>query len=341
MKSLIKEYGAEAFITGDELQKYTHSVVKVSPKLDIVLGGGIPGGSVVTLAGKQKCGKSVSALHILGKAQQAGRPTYYLNVEGRLKPRDIEGIKCLDIKKLNIVRSYRKDKEVRILQAHEFLEIAEQLAHENPGAVIVIDSISQLVTEGELTSDINKQDRAPGAILMSKFCKRLSNLLAVNDIILIGILHVVANTSGYGKTTHVSGGNKIQFAMDIGLECKKFTIIREGGAEDGKPIGQDVEWITTSTAFAPPGQKTTSHITYGLGIDELAEMVDIGLELGFIEQSASWLKMPYMADYIKEDFNIKDYTIQGRANLVERLRQNPHEQECLRSSYHSLMGLAE
>jgi len=347
-KDLMKKFGDAAFISGDNLSQHTNEIIHVSPRLDLLMGGGIPGGSVVTLAGDPKCGKTVTALHMLGKAQQAGRPTFFLNVEGRIKPRDLNGISCLNPSRLQIVRSYRdEDGKSRILKANEFLEIAENIIHNQPGAMIVIDSVSQLVTSGEMENELDKQDRAPGAKLMAKFCRRLSNVIPVNDIVLVGILHFIANTSGYGKAKFASGGNKIKYAMDIGLECKKFTIVREGGAEEGRPIGQEVEWITTSTAFAPPGQRASSMLTFGIGIDELYELVDMGVEFGFIDQSGAWFKLSYMEDVVEEkewgtgkDAG-KKFKVQGKQKLVNRLRENAVEREALEKAFHEMMGVDE
>lgn len=338
-KDLIKEFGDSAFITGDQLGEHSNEIVHVSPRIDLLLGGGVPGGSVVTLAGDPKCGKTLTALHMLGKAQQAGRETYFLNVEGRIKPRDLDGISCLDSSKLHIVRSYREpDGTSRILKAHEFLAIAERIIHNHPGAVVVVDSISQLVTSGEMDNELDKQDRAPGAKLMAKFCRRLSNVIPVNDIILVGILHFIANTSGYGKAKFASGGNKIKYAVDIGLECKGFNIIREGGTEEGRPIGQEVSWITTSTAFAPPGQRASSMITYGLGLDELYETIDMGIEFGFIRQAGAWYKMTYMEEFV-EDFDIKQFQCCGKEKLVNRLRENQEEREHLEKAFREMLGV--
>lgn len=340
-KDLIKEFGAGAFITGDQLE--TNEILHVSPRIDLLLGGGIPGGSVVTIVGPPKCGKTVTSLHILGKAQQIGRPAVFLNVEGRIKPRDLAGISCLDASNLHIVRSYRDSEtgKTRILEAHEFLQAAEDAIHNRPGAVVVIDSVSQFVTGGEMENELNKQDRAPGATLLSKFCRRLSNVIPVNDIILIGVLQYYANTSGYGKTKVVGGGNKIKYALDIGLECHSFEFVREGGTKEGRPVGQSVEWITTSTAFAPPGQRASSMITFGTGIDELYEMVDMGIELGFILQAGAWYTLSYMEDVVGKEWNDKQYKEQGKEKLVNRLRTNVDEREALEKAFHEMMGLEQ
>ena len=340
MDDLIKKFGKGVLITGDKLKDVTNPIVHVSPKLDIVLGGGIPGGSVVTLAGMPKSGKTLSALHIAGNAQKCGRPIYYLNVEGRIKPRDIDGIKCLDKSKLNIVRSYRDEGGTsHILTAEEFLAAAEHIIHTVPSAVVIIDSISQLVTSGELSKDIGEQSRAPGAMLLAQFTRKLSNVIPVNDIILIGILHFIANTSGYGKSQVASGGNKIKYACDIGLECKGFTYLRDGGKEDNtsKPYGQEVTWVTTSTAFAPPGQTTTSTIKYGVGIDELTELVQVAQELGFISKSGSWYKMTYMQEVIGTDYDEKKYNVQGERNLVLRLENNEGERLALEKALQAMI----
>ena len=61
-KDLVKEFGDAAFILGSELSQHTNEILHVSPRIDLLLGGGIPGGSVVTLAGDSLCGKTVTAL---------------------------------------------------------------------------------------------------------------------------------------------------------------------------------------------------------------------------------------------------------------------------------------
>jgi RecA/RadA recombinase len=342
-KDLIKEFGQQAFVMGDQLE--LNPMVHVSPRIDLLLGGGIPGGSVCTIVGDPKCGKTVTALHILGKAQQVGRPVFFINVEGRIKPRDLAGIQSLDESKLHITRSYRDDAtgQTRIFKAHEFLKVVEDTINNVPHAVIVIDSISALVTEGEMTNELNKKDRAPGATLMAKFCRRLSNTIPVNDTILIGILHFYANTSGFGKHKLISGGTKLKYAYDVGLECKGFKYIKEGGLEEGRPIGQSVDWITTSTAFAPPGQRGSSMITYGTGVDELYEIVEMSIELGFVQQNKAWFCMSYMEDHLPADEwnDGKAFKIQGKEKLVNRIRENHHERELLVKDFHRMMGIEE
>ena len=157
---LIKEFGEKTFITGAELET-TESLVSVSPRLDIVLGGGIPGGSFVNLAGDPKCGKTVTSLCILRNAQKVGRPCYFFNIEGRVKTRDLKGIKGLDRSKLQLIQSYRDDKNnvTKVHTAEDYLRMAEWVVKNIPHAVIVLDSVSQLAAEKELDASKDYHER--------------------------------------------------------------------------------------------------------------------------------------------------------------------------------------
>lgn len=354
---LIKKMGAGAFIRGDQLREFAHDVISVSPKLDMILGGGVPGGSVVTLAGAPKCGKTVTALYVGAKGQKQGRPLYYINIEGRIKPRDLDGIKGLDQPAMTIVRSYRDDEHntSRILTAEEFLEAVEWIAHNVPRAVIIIDSISQLATSKEMGGDMGDKFYAPGTALLAQLTKKLANVIPVNDIVLIGIQHVTANFNMQGRKTTVTGGNKFKYAADIALECKFFKFLREGsakkkdGEEDdgtGKPYGQEVNWVTTCTAFAPPGMTAVSTIRYGIGIDEVVEMGQVGVELGFISRSGAWYYPTYLLDVMPDKYQEVNKAkegkppkmesnipgLQGEANLIKWLNENAEEYAALEKS---------
>ena len=93
---LEKKYGVGAFVSARDFMKIKKEIIPVSPKLDLVLGGGIPEGSCVILAGPPKLGKTVTSLHCSANAQALGRNVYFLNVEGRLKQRDLAGIPKLN-----------------------------------------------------------------------------------------------------------------------------------------------------------------------------------------------------------------------------------------------------
>jgi RecA/RadA recombinase len=315
---LIKQFGDLAFITGDQLT-LAGEVVSVSPRLDIILGGGIPGGSFVNISGDPKCGKTITSLCIVKNAQKQGRPCYYFNIEGRLKRRDLHGIRGLDIEKLQIIRSYRgEDGKARILTAEEYLQIANHIIETVPGCVIVFDSVSQLAAEKELLGEIGDSHRAPGAVLMAQFCRNVSNTVPVNDCIVVSIIHLISNTSGFGASKVESGGRKVKYACDIGLRAKKFDF------KGDPPHGQEVVWQTFSAALTSPGRSITSHIRYGIGIDDALEIALIACDCGLIDKPAkgSWYTLSYLGGK-------KPKKVQGEEKLCSFLQENPEAFEKL------------
>lgn len=341
VSDLEKKYGKSAFVSMEDFfaEKKTKDIISVSPKIDMILGGGIPEGSFVIFAGPPKVGKSVTSLHFAANAQALGRKVYYLDIEGRLKERDLRGIpKLQGGDKFEIIKSYRdEDKnESKILLAHEYLEIAERKIKEEPGCVIIIDSASQLLTETESDGDLGQQHRAPGAVLLAQFCKRVSNVIPINGSVVIMIVHIVANTGGGMKKKSRTGGNKIQYAVDVDLECLYTERWKVGGSADdddsGVEIGKKVHWVTGSTAIAPPGMKTVSYLRYGIGIDETYELWDLGKTLSLVERSGAWYRLAFLDD---TEYKMEK-KIQGEENAMEYMNEHPEFLPILRAKVKEL-----
>lgn len=333
---LIKKYGELAFVGGENfIDTQNQDIVSIGPAIDLIIGGGVPSGSFVNLAGKEKVGKTVTALTFARNAQKLGYKIYYLNIEGRLKKRDLLGIAGLDtsIDKFEIVGSYRdKDtNEIKILNAEDYLNIAEHKLKTETKIVVIFDSVSQLASSKEYAKAVGDAGRPEGPTLMSQFCRHMSNVVPINDSIVISILHIVANTAPMGGINHVTGGNKIKFACDVGLIGRRTGYIEGKG---GMPLGQEVEWKTFSTALnAAPNQKISSTITYGIGIDDANELVTLGLDMGFIQSSGSWYKID------NKDLVDKETKMQGKDKVCKFFRDNPDKLEKLHVMIKQVMGM--
>lgn len=301
-KELIKKYG-NVFLNGNHIIERKRDIISVSPKIDLVIGGGVCSGSVFTLAGKPKCGKSQTSLSVARNAQIRGYKIFYIDIENRLKARDLVGIKDLKADEVDVVRSVRG----KILTGEEYLEITENLINSHPKSVIIADSISQLCLESEHTSDLDKRDRSPGAGLMAKFIKRNAGAISVNDIILICIQHLIANlgnTNGHGPQFVKSGGNKVQFQGDLGLIAKsvKYDKIGEKNDIGQKSLGQEVEWFVEFSSLSAPCSTATSYIRYGRGVCDITENIQLAIELGLIEGGGSggWMSLAYLGEGCKK-----------------------------------------
>jgi len=294
-----KKFGDEIILSGNALIDKKVMIIPFSPALDIALNGGIPEGSFVVLTGQPKCGKTTSSLDFAANAQKPeyahqsfkdGRQVYYLNIEGRLKKRDLEGIPGLDLDRFHIIGS----QQGKILHAEEYLQIGERIINEVPGCVLIIDSYSALCTEAEITSDMDKMQRADGAKLLAKFCRKVANVIPVNRNIVIGITHLMGNPTGYGAEFKEKSGQAIAYQTDIKLRAKSFKPWVVG--TDNTQIGQEIEWQVVCSALGAPGAVTTSYIRYGQGIDKCTELVNLASDLGVIQKGGAWYTVSCLED---------------------------------------------
>lgn len=324
-----KQFGDQIILNGSAIVDKPTLVIPVSPSLDIVLNGGVPEGSFVVLTGQPKCGKTTTSLDFAATAQRKeyahstfkeGRQVYYLNIEGRLKKRDLEGIPGLDLSRFHVIGS----QQGKILHAEEYLQIAERIINEIPGSVLIIDSYSALCTEAEITSDMDKMQRADGAKLLAKFCRKVANVIPVNKNIVIGITHLMGNPTGYGAEFKEKSGQAIAYQTDIKLRAKTFkpwTV-----SSDSTQIGQEVEWQVICSALGPPGASITSYIRYGQGIDKHTELINFAVDIGLINKGGAWYT------YGKEKF-------QGMEKLRQYFVDNPKEYSTLEQSVKDTMGI--
>lgn len=286
-----KDFGAGIVVDANNVIERKSIVIPVSPALDMILGGGIPEGSFVTFTGQPKCGKTVTSLCFAATAQKeeyGGRNVYYLNVEGRIKPRDLEGIPGLNRDKFHIIGS----EQGNILTAEKFLQIADRIINEEPGCVVIIDSYSALCTETELTSGMDKMQRADGPKLLAKFCRKAAGVIPVNKNIVIGITHLMGNPGTGHSEWKEKSGQAIGYQGDVKLRAKFHTAWTL--TQDGNPIGQEVHWTAQWSALGPPGGETVSYIRYGQGIDHYKEIIELGTNLGLIEKGGAWYTLSFL-----------------------------------------------
>jgi len=331
-EDVMKTFGDDIILSGNSIVDKKLITIPFSPSLDIILNGGIPEGSFVVLTGQPKCGKTTSSLDFAATAlkdeYQGGlkskREVYYLNIEGRLKKRDLEGIPGLDLSRFHVIGS----QQGKILHAEEYLQIAEKIINEVPGSILIIDSYSALCTEAEITSDMDKMQRADGAKLLAKFCRKVANVIPVNKNIVIGITHLMGNPTGYGAEFKEKSGQAIAYQTDIKLRAKSFKAWTLSA--DGNQIGQEIEWQVICSALGPPGGTITSYIRYGQGIDKYTEAICLASDIGLIHKGGAWYTLTSLEDKPK---------FQGTEKVRQYLVDHPDVYESLVKSIKETMGV--
>jgi recombination protein RecA len=327
-KDILKEFG-DVLLEASYIVDNPPPIIPVTPKIDIALGGGVPEGSLFIMTGPEKIGKTVHALQFCKNAQKAKiegdqkRKVYYGNIEGRLKKRDLEGIRGLqfDADNLKIVGSTKGN----ILSGEKYLAIFDQIIHNEPHAVCVIDSFSALAAESELSGDITDIQVAAMNRYLAKFTRRFANVLPINRVTLVGITHLMANIQkfGAGKSKVEKSGSALKYAQDVKLWATHKQPLMQGETQ----IGQKVNWVVENSAIGAPGQKVTSIIKYGHGIWNEYELAELAKDYGLVE-GKTWLTLP------------NGEKVQGMSNFATYLENNPEYYDELRQQVFEMVGMA-
>ena len=336
--SIVSKYG-DVVRSGTEVLEAINSlkVIGVSPALDIALGGGLREGSVVVMTGDPKSGKTTTALHFASKCQALGKRVIYVNTEGRLSRQNFDGIKGLQSDNILIVEST----DDKILSAEDFLNIIEYYINNDPGCLIIADSLSNMVPSCELEGEVRTGVRNALPRLLSMFFKRISGTLMKNKIILTCITHNIANTGGspYAPSKMADCGNMLQYQAGTNM------VITHRGRwqvpkDTGPHVGQIANWsIKTSCAGGTPNRTAESWIRYGIGLDETQEVVQIACEFRLIKTAGAWYTIQCALDDIqhptvqkllkahnvgdKEEDVERFFKFQGANNTLEFLNENP------------------
>lgn len=300
-----KKYGKGLFVKGSDLIDNPKRIISISPRIDLLLNGGIRETDWISIIGPPKIGKTVLALRMAERCQKQGFFVLYANIENRLKAMNLKGTRGLiwdDEDKLMVLQS-RKDK---ILNGEEYLDIMETKLKNSDNVFLIADSFSSLAHPKQVEQGVGTHTRGGMGVLTSQFINNISPVVQARGHIIVNILQQYCNTSGFGGPRNVSGGSKVIYQSDTTIEARKKVELKSGE----KIFGQSVTWeIDCSSLGGFPGSKVDSYIKYGHGIYAEMELIDMAKEVGIIEVSGSWLQ------YGEEKY-------QGMANFAKVLEED-------------------
>lgn len=288
LAGLAGEYG-DAIVSGEDYASAVPARIPWSPVMDVLFSGGIEQGSWVGLTGGEKLGKTVAALCLAARAQESGMAVYYDKVEGRLSREHLAGIRGLDLSpgRFSVIQSTRK----KCLTAQDHLGILLKLMHATEKSLFIIDSISAYLTEEEVLGGVGHQDRGGGTKLFAQFVRLMSQTVPVRGHVVVGITQMYSNTGGFGAANVEKAARAWKHQCDYQARAVKKTLVL---TNKGRPLGIKTEWQCLTSKNGPPGMKMEAFLRYGVGLDRLQELVDLGCALGIITKRTSWLSLPFI-----------------------------------------------
>jgi recombination protein RecA len=268
--------------------------------LDVALGiGGVPRGRVVEIYGPESSGKTTVALHIIAESQKLGGTAAFIDAEHALDPAYARNL-GVDIDNLLVSQPDTGE---------QALEIAEALVRSGAVDVLVIDSVAALVPRAEIEGEMGDSHVGLQARLMSQALRKLTGAISKSRSTAIFINQIREKVGVmFGNPEVTPGGRALKFYSSVRLEVRRVESIKSGN----DVVGNRTRVKVVKNKVAPPFKQAEFDIMYGEGISREGSIIDMGSDLNVINKSGAWYS------YNEERLG------QGRENVKEYLKQNPH-----------------
>ena len=298
-----------------------------SISLNNALKGGFAYGRQVMIWGNKSAGKSSFCLQMIGEAQKEGKLCAWIDAEQSFDP---EWAKKLGVDTDKLVYSAAKT-------INDMVDVATQLMKAKID-IIVVDSISALLPaiyfekdSDELKALENTKQIGAEAKDMTNAVKMLNYANNQDGQTLLVLISQLRNNIGAMYASHMpTGGLAVKFfsstvvklwSSDSDNNALKSKIAVGDKLIEGK-IGRKVNWHIDFNKTGPgflAGEYDFYFDGDTIGVDKVADLVDTAELLGIIEKGGAW-------------YTVLGERLQGRAKVIEYLKENPEKLKELEST---------
>jgi len=243
---------------------------------DAALGaGGMPRGRVVEIFGPESSGKTTLTLHAIAEAQRAGGVCAFIDAEHAL---DVSYARRLGVNLDDLLVSQPDCGE-------QGLEIADTLVRTGAIDLIVVDSVAALTPRAEIDGEMGDSHMALQARLMSQAMRKLTAVASRTQTVIVFINQLRQRIGVvYGNPETTTGGNALKFYASVRLDIRKIGAIKNGE----ESVGSKTRVKVVKNKLAPPFREAEFEILYGVGVNKLGEIVDLGERAGLIDRAGGW-----------------------------------------------------
>ena len=300
MAKIEKSYGKGAImVMGENTHEKVEVISSGSVGLDHALGvGGYPRGRIVEIYGSESSGKTTLAITAIAQAQKHGGIAAFIDAEHSFD-RFYAAKLGVDMTQLLIAQPDNGE---------QALEIAEQLIRSAAIDIIVIDSVAALTPKAEIEGEMGDNKVGLQARLMSQALRKLSGVISQTNTCCIFINQLRQKIGVmFGPSEITTGGLALKYYASVRLDVRRLTSLKDGD----QVLGNRVSVKVVKNKVAPPFLKTEFDLIFGVGIDRMAEVLDLALEGDIIKKSGSFYRYDNRP------------LAQGRAATIQMLRDTP------------------
>ncbi len=267
--------------------------------LDIALGvGGLPRGRVVEVYGPESSGKTTLTLQVIAEAQKLGGTAAFVDAEHALDPGYAEKL-GVNVDELLVSQPDTGE---------QALEIADMLVRSSAVDIVVIDSVAALTPKAEIEGEMGDTHVGLQARLMSQALRKLTANIKRSNTLVIFINQIRMKIGVmFGNPETTTGGNALKFYSSVRLDIRRTGAIKKGD----EVVGNETRVKVVKNKVAPPFRQAEFEILYGEGISREGEIIDLGVQHGFVDKAGAW----YSCN--------SDRIGQGKDNARQYLKEHP------------------
>lgn len=266
--------------------------------LNDALGGGYPVGRVIEIFGPEASGKTTCCYHAIAEFQSK-YPDSDIAIIDTEHSMDMEYAKKIGVNPEFLLVHQPDTGEQALNNLIEFVKFGVKL--------IIVDSVAGLTPMDDYEKDVGETTVATRARLMSQSLGKISTIASKNKATVI-FTNQIREKIGvvWGKNTTTPGGRALRFFSSVRMEIKRI-----GSEKDGEEIvGATTRVEVVKNKVAVPYKKTDFVITFGVGFNVAASLLDTALSKGVIKKAGAWYS--YGENRIG----------QGKANAIQYLLDN-------------------
>jgi recombination protein RecA len=287
-----------------------------SPRMNYCTYGGIPIGKITEFFGAEHGGKTTSALDIVANFQALERQKS-VN-DSKYIEKDVFYCDCentLDsdwAQKLGVDTDRMYLLQPKAQSAEEIFNLITEAIETGDIGLVVIDSIAAMVSEDEFEKGYDEKSFGGISGPLSRFAKKMAMLTAKYNCTLIGINQVRDDVNSSWGGYKTPGGRAWKHNCIARFEFRKGKYIDEKGNELSNsadtPAGNLVMLAMVKNKTCPPNRRTGFYtLNYAIGIDYLADLIEVALKYEIIEKSGAWFTVPGVPDKIQGQAGVRKY----------------------------------
>ena len=260
-----------------------------SPQMNYLTRGGVPVGRMIELVGLPQSGKTTTALDIIANFQRKypERYTVYLDAENTL---DKEWGETLGVN-WDTVILIQPEAEY----GEQLLDMLLDYIRSGKVGLVVLDSIPFIIPKAVQEKGLDEKSYGGNSALIKSFCDKVIPLLHKTECTFLTLNQLRENIGNPYKPYKIPCGTALAHACSQILWFTKGSLLdekyKEVSSNYGTPIGNLVSVKMEKNKVTKNDRRLGAYtLNYSSGVDQLKDVLDMGLVLGIISQSGAWFK---------------------------------------------------